>query len=325
MPKEADMKRCARNGFTLVELLAVMMIIVILMGLLMPAVSNAIRAARNIECQNNLRQVGVAITGYAGDWGGYFPPTRYNATIAYPGPPVVTPNELWLNLVENFLEPPIVDANDAHIILRTLNCPMVQVSGNQTFDRAFYLYNSSYGMNWQMMANPGVAVSDQVCADDLVVMGFSVQFRLALKERVVSSARTILAGDAYGNQGYDAGGGVYVHPEVRSFVIDPPRSLIDPTWNTNGGFFAGDSDSVVVGNDYQRICPADARHAGKANFVFCDGHTASETLGGAGYVVDTVNYRADDARGILQKDDPADPNYPRAANKFWNGRFTKTP
>ena len=62
----------SRRAFTLVELLVVIAIISILVGLLMPAVMNAQNEARRAQCQENLRNVAMALVNYESSKN-YFP------------------------------------------------------------------------------------------------------------------------------------------------------------------------------------------------------------------------------------------------------------
>ena len=68
-----------KNRFTLIELLVVVAIIAILAGMLLPSLNKARLLAKKISCTSNLKQIGLALSLYAGDHAGMVPTFAQNS------------------------------------------------------------------------------------------------------------------------------------------------------------------------------------------------------------------------------------------------------
>jgi len=74
------LKKSSRSGFTLIELLVVIAIIAILAAILFPVFAQAREKARTTTCVSNLKQLGLALQMYAGDYDGTYPQTTYEVS-----------------------------------------------------------------------------------------------------------------------------------------------------------------------------------------------------------------------------------------------------
>ena len=155
------MLKTRRGGFTLVELLVVITIIAILIALLLPAVQSAREAARQAQCQNNMKQLGLACLNYESQ-NGAFPPSSYFGTGEDPG----NSRNVWRNWVIAilpFLEQQqvydsfvLTDSTGANVTIgdsrnaraRSTNLPVMRCPTDPNGKVAFNSPSGTEGNNW---------------------------------------------------------------------------------------------------------------------------------------------------------------------------------
>src|SRR5262245_34870911 len=129
-PRRPNMNSRRTRGFTLIELLVVIAIIAILIGLLLPAVQKVRDAANRSKCQNNLKQIGLALHMYhdSNNW----LPQAYNRADPWASPDNGA-HRSWMTLILPYIEQdnvlrqgfPVYES----IVVKIYGCPSDPLEG----------------------------------------------------------------------------------------------------------------------------------------------------------------------------------------------------
>ncbi len=220
------------RAFTLIELLTVVAIITLLISILTPSLSRARAQAKATACGARMHEMGLALTVYANDGGGYLPVAEFQTET-----PVAKWG--WAELIgeQNYRYKPTPDPNEPFPVQRNtrnigryfahyFNCPALGKEADHTGHYRVYLPAWSYGSLKRDGTGKITAAADP------------------LKSTVLESAppQLPLLGDARG--------GVQDDPNAASSYI--------------GG---GEAEPGVEG-----AVTFDDRHYGRVNLLFNDGH-----------------------------------------------------
>jgi prepilin-type N-terminal cleavage/methylation domain-containing protein/prepilin-type processing-associated H-X9-DG protein len=159
-------KTC-REGFTLIELLVVIAIIVVLAGLILPALAKAKSSARRVECLSRMKQWGLGFQSYADDNEGVMPREGFHSTgqVWWNNWNQIRNNQsqdVWYNALSNHVNmPPAASYGSATARLSFydrssfFHCPSSRFPGSAntpTFQIALF----SIAMNSQLIEPPDV-------------------------------------------------------------------------------------------------------------------------------------------------------------------------
>jgi prepilin-type N-terminal cleavage/methylation domain-containing protein/prepilin-type processing-associated H-X9-DG protein len=270
----------SRTGFTLIELLVVLGILGVLTGLLIPAVQRVRESANRLKCQNNLKQIGLALHNYH-DAQGALPP-GYRAVGPYSdGATDTAPGWGWAA----YLLPYIEQENLYHQL--NFHQPVQASPAIQTTLRIY------------------VCPSDQVPDEAFAVPdGFGNAVCLAAP----SSYAACVGGDESATTGLSGLGVFYRNSKTRLTDIRDGTSTTfligERAWSNANGVWPGAIPGAVCKRGEQNPCPGtgagwypaatlvlahahlnnavtdtdgglddfSSRHINGSNFVFADGH-----------------------------------------------------
>lgn len=269
------------NAFTLIELLVVIAIVALLIGILLPALAAARETTKTLLCTTRMRQVATG-------WQIYADTNRDVSVPAQPGRYTDEARNIyqlgngaqyrprWFAVIgaeagfDAFNNPSperddehnrIVDGNEVFL------CPVVPEWNNTR--------NYAFGYNHQFLGNTRFVNDDE---ND----GF---INFPVRASSLSSSSTVMFADSLGTA---AGKPLADRTQNRN---DGSR---DPELRAEGGHgYALDPPRLTDNNDFadlrnrsieHRSAPH-ARHRGKTNSVFCDGHVETTTLEELGYIV----------------------------------------
>ena len=146
-----------RRGFTLVELLTVMMLIGLLMAMLLPTISKSMEAVRKVKCQAQLEQIGKAMISYAAERGGpqtdQWPCTDYEAN----GRKIDTMGSMWILCRFNYISTDhfICPSDEAEKNVTAFRGKADPNNPNDPFPLQDYKPTISYSYQIPHAANPG--------------------------------------------------------------------------------------------------------------------------------------------------------------------------
>jgi prepilin-type N-terminal cleavage/methylation domain-containing protein/prepilin-type processing-associated H-X9-DG protein len=234
-----------RHGFTLIELLVVIAIIGILISLLLPGVQHVRESAARAKCQNNLKQMALAMHNF------------HDSNLAFPPAFAKPSNYGWAVWILPYVE----QGNLYGAINPTATT--LEVDGNTTLPLPIYSCPSDTGpainQAYNQFAKSNYAVSEQVSDGGSAIN---------IETITDGTSNTIMIGE---RDTVNQVGAIWAGRETTTAGAGVASVIGRPTWPINTKYAGG---TPCCGGDTAANCTRFAwssLHPGGANFAFCDG------------------------------------------------------
>lgn len=269
---------CRPRGFTLIEIMIVLSIIMLLVGLLLPSVQQAREAARRTQCKNHLMQLGLALNNYMNAHR-VLPPGTSN-----PSGPIVSKENVaeyhmgWISQILPFIEQqnasrridftqgvysPVNQPARAHVI-PGLRCPS---------DSGQWLGSTGAAVTNYSGIHNDVETSIDVNQNGVLFLNSSIRF----DQITDGCSSTILVGEVSSQLGLDLGWMTGTRSSLRNVVL--PMTAPTSGDVTDFKIHPSPMRNATVSIREQPNAPADgtefvgglsSAHSG-FQVVFCDG------------------------------------------------------
>jgi prepilin-type N-terminal cleavage/methylation domain-containing protein/prepilin-type processing-associated H-X9-DG protein len=280
--------RGAHRGFTLVELLVVIAIIGILIALLLPAVQAAREAARRNQCENNLKQMGLALQSHL-DAMKRFPQGRnrydqYALSWAYYILPYMEESTVYSAYISADRDDDTANSQTMRTPIAVYACPSRRsAAADRNFDNndapPVVLHAGALG---DYAANAGTAYDNGMTTKNDTTGAVYIQFgnydprkagpifsgsRIAVRNVIDGLSHTLAIGERYIppiDPTWQANMTDYNQGDTAFISGDQPRTI-----------FAGTGNGLATGPTDTSAAKFGSVHTGIVNFLFLDGHVTA--------------------------------------------------